>query len=44
MHEIEPISLSENQKKELDKRMAEHKKDSQSGVDSFEFLDGLKSK
>ena len=44
MHEIEPISLSENQKKELDKRMAEHKKDSQSGVDSFGFLDGLKSK
>jgi len=44
MHEIEPISLSENQKKELDKRMAEHKKDTQSGVDAFEFLDGLKSK
>jgi putative addiction module component (TIGR02574 family) len=44
MHQIEPISLSENQKKELDKRMVEHKKNPQSGVDAFEFLDGLKSK
>jgi hypothetical protein len=44
MHEIEPISLSEAQKKELDLRMELHKKDPKSGVDAFEFLDGLKSK
>jgi putative addiction module component (TIGR02574 family) len=44
IHEIEPISLSEEQKKELDKRMEAHKKDPKSGVDAFEFLDSLKSK
>jgi putative addiction module component (TIGR02574 family) len=44
MHEIEPISLSEAQKKELDLRMELHKEDPKSGVDAFEFLDGLKSK
>jgi TnpA family transposase len=44
LHEIEPISLSENQKKELDKRVLEHEKNPKSGVDAFEFLDSLKSK
>jgi hypothetical protein len=44
LHEIEPVSLSENQKKELDKRLEEHEKNPKSGVDAFEFLDGLKSK
>ncbi len=44
MHEIEPTSLSENQKKELDKRLIEHKENPKSGVDAFQFLDSLKSK
>ncbi|WP_269227048.1 hypothetical protein [Flavobacterium eburneipallidum] len=44
LHEIEPVSLSEKQKKELDKRLAEHQENSKSGVDAFEFLDSLKSK
>ena len=44
LHEIEPVSLSENQKKELDKRLEELEKNPKSGVDAFEFLDGLKSK
>jgi hypothetical protein len=44
LHEIEPISLTENQKKELDKRLLEHQKDPKSGVDALEFLDSLKSK
>lgn len=44
LHEIEPLSLSENQKKELDERLEEHEKTPKSGVDAFEFLDGLKSK
>jgi hypothetical protein len=44
LHEIEPISLSENQKKELDKRLLEHQENPKSGVDAFEFLDSLKSK
>jgi len=44
LQEIEPISLSEKQKKELDKRLAEHQENHKSGVDAFEFLDSLKSK
>jgi hypothetical protein len=44
LHEIEPVSLSENQKKELDKRLLEHQEDPKSGIDAFEFLDSLKSK
>jgi putative addiction module component (TIGR02574 family) len=44
LHEIEPLSLSENQKKELDKRLAEHQENPKSGVDAFDFLDSLKSK
>lgn len=44
LHEIEPAPLSENQKKELDRRMTEHRKNPKSGVDAFEFLDSLKSK
>ena len=44
LHEIEPISLSENQKTELDKRLVEHQENPKSGVDAFDFLDSLKSK
>ena len=44
MREIEPISLSDNQKKELDKRLLEHKENPKFGVDAFEFLDAIKSK
>jgi len=44
LHEIEPVSLSENQKKELDRRIAEHHENPKSGVDAFEFLDSLQSK
>ncbi len=44
LHEIEPVSLSENQKKELDKRVLEHQENPNSGVDALEFLDSLKSK
>ena len=44
LHEIEPVSLSENQKKELDKRVLEYHKDPISGVVALEFLDSLKSK
>lgn len=44
LHEIEDISLSENQKKELDKRLLEHQESPNSGVDAFDFLDSLKSK
>jgi hypothetical protein len=44
LQEIEPISLSENQKKELDKRILEHQENPKSGVDAFDFLDSLKSK
>nr|WP_288832995.1 addiction module protein [uncultured Flavobacterium sp.] len=44
LHEIEPAPLSENQKKELDRRITEHRKNPKSGVDAFEFLDSLKSK
>jgi hypothetical protein len=44
LHEIEPVSLSENQKKELDKRLLEHQENPKSGVDALAFLDSLKSK
>jgi hypothetical protein len=44
LHEIEPISISDRQKKELDKRLLEHQENPKSGVDAFEFLDSLKSK
>ncbi|WP_269224131.1 MULTISPECIES: hypothetical protein [Flavobacterium] len=44
LHEIEPVSLSENQKKELDKRLLEHQENPRSGIDAFDFLDSLKSK
>ena len=44
LREIEPIPLSENQKKELDKRLVEHQENPKSGVDAFDFLDSLKSK
>lgn len=44
LHEIEPVYLSEKQKKELDKRIAKHHENPKSGVDGFDFLDSLKSK
>ena len=44
LHEIEPLPLSENQKRELDKRVLEHQENPKSGVDALEFLDSLKSK
>jgi hypothetical protein len=44
LHEIEPEALSENQKRELDKRLLEHQENSNSGLDALEFLDSLKSK
>lgn len=44
LHEIDPVSLSEKQKKELDKRLLEHQENPKSGVDALEFLDSLKSK
>lgn len=44
LHEIEPVSLSENQKKELGKRVLEHQENPTSGVVALEFLDSLKSK
>jgi hypothetical protein len=44
LHQIEPVSLSENQKKELDKRLLEHQENPKSGVDALAFLDSLKSK
>lgn len=44
LREIEPVYLSENQKRELDKRVLEHQENPNSGVDALEFLDSLKSK
>lgn len=44
LREIETVSLSENQKKELDKRLLEHQQNPNSGEDALEFLDSLKSK
>ena len=44
LHEIEPVALSENQKRELDKRVLEHQENPKSGFDALEFLDSLKSK
>ncbi len=43
LNEIEENELTENQKKELDKRILEYKKNPNSSVDAFEFLDSLKS-
>lgn len=44
LHEMEPVYLSENQKKELDKRLLDHQENPKSGVNALEFLDSLKSK
>lgn len=44
LHEIEPVSLSDNQKNELDNRLLEHQENPKSGIDALEFLDSLKSK
>jgi hypothetical protein len=44
MNEIQPQNLTSNQKDELEKRLKEHKENPNSGKDSFEFLDTLKSK
>lgn len=44
LREIESVPLTENQKDELDRRLAEHKENPKSGVDALEFLDNLKSK
>ncbi|MBG6060928.1 hypothetical protein IWX83_000702 [Flavobacterium sp. CG_9.1] len=44
LYEIEPVTLSENQKRELDKRVLEHQENPISGVDALDFLDSLKSK
>jgi putative addiction module component (TIGR02574 family) len=43
-HEIDVVTLTENQKKELDTRLAEHHENPNSAGDAFEFLDSLKSK
>jgi hypothetical protein len=42
--EINESSLSVKQKSELDKRIAEHNQNPNSGIDAFDFLDSLKSK
>ena len=44
LREIDSVSLSENQKKELDKRIVEHHENPNSGVDAIDFLDSLKVK
>ena len=44
MHEIEPITLTNNQKIELDKRLFEHKNNVKDCQEAFRFLDNLKSK
>ena len=44
LKEMEAIPLTENQKKELDKGMLEHKENPKSGLDAFDFLDKLASK
>ncbi|TAF62973.1 MAG: hypothetical protein EAZ58_11930 [Flavobacterium sp.] len=44
LKEMEAIPLTENQKKELDKRMVEHQENPNSGLDAFDFLDKLASK
>lgn len=42
--EMEPSDLTQNQKKELDKRLDELNQSKDSNSDAFEFLDKLKSK
>lgn len=42
--EISESTLTLKQKCELDKRIAEHNQNPNSGIDAFEFLDSLKSK
>ena len=44
LHEIEPIIISDNQKKELDKRLLNHKNNPNEGIEAFQFLDNLKVK
>ena len=44
LHEIDTVTFTENQKKELDKRLVEHTENPNSGGDAFEYLDSLKSK
>ncbi|MFN7099037.1 MAG: hypothetical protein ACK4M4_01520 [Flavobacterium sp.] len=44
LHEIEPNILTENQKKELNTRILEHKENLASGVNAMDFLDSIKSK
>ncbi len=44
MHEIEPVTLTNNQKIELNKRLFEHKNNVKDGQEAFLFLDNLKSK
>jgi hypothetical protein len=41
--DIEPIDITANQKEELGRRLADHKKNTDSGVDAFKFLDDLKA-
>ena len=44
MLEIEPMNLTINQKKELDKRLLSHSKNLNDGIEGFSFLDNLKIK
>lgn len=41
---MKKFKLSKAQKKELDIRLEEHRKNPKSGVDAFEFLDQLDQK
>ena len=42
--EMEPSNLTQNQKKELEKRLDDHQQKKDSKADAFECLDNLKSK
>ena len=42
--EMEPSDLTQDQKKELDKRLDDHNQSKDSSSDAFEFLEKLKSK
>lgn len=44
INEMEPLNLTQNQKKELDKRVNDHFQNKDTNLDAFEFLDGLKAK
>lgn len=44
VHELERGELTESQKKELDIRLEEHRKNPKSGVDAFKFLDEMEKK